>query len=176
MNDPVDDFNNRITSGKASWMKGPSTNAAHSVAQSFLDARQENSPPAGGGSIDFGTPISSVILLTGIAFYAFGAYALDNMQQGNAILAVLALIISGFMILIGGAGIVIASFKELGTGRGWFKLAAAIIAGLATWWFYPWLAYTVYRLCGTALLPPNLEVAGGLAVMALVLMVATWRR
>lgn len=145
MSDPLDDFNRRTTAGSGSWMMGPPRNAAESAAQSFIDARGRRGTAAGGGSIDFGVKTGAVMLLIGIALFLGGAYALENMQGGAAMLGVVVLIVSGFLILIGGGGLAIACLKELGSARGWLSLSLAALAGLAGWWFSPWL-WSVFGL------------------------------
>jgi len=133
MGEPLDDFNRRTAAGRGSWAMGPPKNAAESAAQSMLDAQQSN-PPAGGGSIDFGVVVSAIILLIGIALFAGGSYALDNLREGGAIMGILVLIVSGFAMLIGGGGLAVAGIKGLGSTGGRLTLILAVASGLAVWW------------------------------------------
>jgi hypothetical protein len=160
MSEPLDDFNRRTTAGSGSWMMGPAKNAAESAAQSFIDAQQRGSGTAtGGGSIDFGAKICAVMVLIGIALFSGGAHALENMKEGGAIMGIVVLIVSGFLILIGGGGLAVACFKGLGSARGWISLLLAALAGLAAWWFSPWLWFI------------GLSLPQGLAALAAVALV-----
>ncbi len=133
MGNPQDDFNRRVTAGRAAWALGPPKNAAESAAQSVLDA-QASAPAVGGGSIDFGATVSAAILLVGIALFAGGSYALDNLREGGAILAIVILLVSAFAMLVGVGGLAVACIRGLGSAGGRWSLLLATVAGLAAWW------------------------------------------
>jgi len=158
----LDDFNRRMTLGN---MLGPPRNAAESAAQSFIDARQPQGA-TGGGSIDFGTRPCAIMLLIGIALFGGGAYALGNMKDGAGMMGIAVLIVSGFLMLIGGGGLAIACIKGLASARGWLSLGLAVLAGSAAWWFSPWLWFV------------GLAVPKGLAALtaAAVVLMFTGRR
>lgn len=141
MSDPLNDFNRRTTAGNAAWMQGPPQNTAESAAQSFLDAQQPRGGSVGGGSIDFGARICAIILLAGIVLFAVGGLALENLREGPAMMAIVGLVVSGFLILVGGGGLVVALIKELADGFGSAarRLLVAGLAGLAGWWMTPWV-------------------------------------
>lgn len=139
MNSPLDDFNRRTTAGNGSWTMGPPTNAAESAAQSMIDAQQRGAGPTGGGSIDFGVRPCAVLLLIGLALFAGGNYAVENLQEGKALMGIAVLILSGFLILIGGGGLVVGVIKTLGSARGWGSLILAAGVGLIAWWLSPML-------------------------------------
>jgi hypothetical protein len=154
MSDPLDDFNRRMTAGDAAWVQGPPKNGAESAAQSFIDAQASvGRTPVGGGSIDFGTRVSAIILLVGVVLFAGGAYALDNLREGAAMAGIVVLIVSGFLLLIGGGGLAIACVRQLGSARGWRNLLLAVFAALAAWWFSPWLWMMSNALIPRELLP-----------------------
>lgn len=145
MSDPLGDFNRRMAAGSTSWTQGPPQNAAESAAQSLIDARQPRGDSVGGGSIDFGGRICAIILIVGLLLFGVGAVVLERLREGAAILAILGLIVSGFLILIGGGGLAVAIIKELAggsvlrTSAGKRRLGVAMLAGLAAWWLAPWL-------------------------------------
>lgn len=163
MGDRLDDFNRRITAGRSSWRQGPPTNAAESAAQPFIDSQEQGRAAAGGGSIDFGARPCAIILLIGVILFAGGAYALENMKEGAAIMGIVVLILSAFLLLIGGGGLAVACLKGLGSARGWLTLALAAVASFAAWSFSPWL-WSV----GLAL-PRGLTAIGALALTFLVI-------
>jgi hypothetical protein len=158
MSNPLDDFNRRMTHGDA---LGPPTNAAESAAQSYLDAQRRSVPPTGGGSIDFGTTTSGIVLLVGIVLFAGGAYALESLKEGGALMGIAILILSGCLILVGGGGLAVSCFRNLGSARGIRDLGLAAMAGVLAWWFAPWLG-------AVALLLPHGLLALGAAALALV--------
>lgn len=148
---PLDDFNRRMTAGSSSWVQGPPTNAAESAAQSFIDQRSAGT--TGGGSIDFGARVSAVLLLVGIALFALGTYIADNFREGAAMTGLLVVIVSGFVMLVGGGGLVVGCFKSLGSAGGWRSLILAALAALAAWWLSPWLWMAGFPLVPKGLMP-----------------------
>ena len=121
-------------------MQGPPKTLGASVAQSFIDNQERGRRVAsGGGSIDFGARPCAVILLIGVALFSGGAYGLEPLKEGAAIMGILALIVSAFLLLIGGGGLAVACFKGLGSVRGWLNLALAALVAFAAWSFSPWL-------------------------------------
>ncbi|PWS36623.1 hypothetical protein DFH01_15910 [Falsiroseomonas bella] len=158
MSKPLDDFNRRMTHGDA---LGPATNAAESAAQPYLDAQRRSTAPTGGGSIEFGTTISGILLLVGIVLFAGGAYALETLKEGAALMGIAVLILSGGLILVGGGGLAVSCFRALGSVRGIRDLGLATIAGLLAWWFAPWFGFV-------ALLLPHGLLALGAAALVLV--------
>lgn len=140
MGDPLNDYNRRMTAGSGSWTQGPPKNLAESTAQSFIDSQERGRGVASGGSsIDFGTRPCAIVLLIGVVLFSGGAYALENMKEGAAIMGIVTLIMSAFLLLIGGGGLAVACFKGLGSARGWLNLALATLAAFAAWSFSPWL-------------------------------------
>jgi|GEM_PF-2433062 len=152
MSNPLDDFNRRMSAGDASWQQGPPTNAAESAAQSFIDARPRGSA-AGGGSIDFGVRISAVILLVGIVLFAAGSHITDHYREATAMTGLLVVIVSGFLLLIGGGGLVVGCIKGLGSAGGWRSLLLSVVAALAAWWLAPWLWMMSAGLVPRGLMP-----------------------
>ena len=151
MSNPLDDFNRRMPAGSSSWMQGPPTNAAESAAQSYIDAQPRTA--AGGGSIDFGVRVSAIILLVGIALFAVGGYTADNFREGAAMTGLLVVIVSGFLLLVGGGGLVVGCIKGLGSAGGWRSLLFAVLAALAAWWLSPWLWMISGALVPKGLMP-----------------------
>jgi len=89
MGDPLSDFNRRMTAGSASWTQGLPKNLAESTAQSFIDSQERGRQVVlGGGSIDFGTRRCAVILLIGVALFSGGAYGLEHLTEGAAIMGI----------------------------------------------------------------------------------------
>lgn len=152
MSDPLNDFNRRMSAGRGAWMQGPPKNAAESSAQSLLDV-QEHGPAAGGGSIDFGVRVSSVIILLGIALFAVGTYLADNFREAMAMTGLLVVIVSGGLLLIGCGGLVVGCIRSLGTAAGRLSLILAVVAALAVWWFSPWLWMMSFALVPQGLMP-----------------------
>lgn len=137
MSNPLDDFNRRMTYGDS---LGPAKNAAESAAQSFIDIQKRNSFSVGGGSIDFGAKISTVILATGIALFYFGVYLVENFQESPAMMGIIASLIGGFVILIGGGGLVVAGIKNIGNVAsllGTKNLLFAAAVGFIAYWISP---------------------------------------
>lgn len=165
MGNELDDFNRRMTNGNTP-LSTPPSNAAESLAQSFIDARLPHPVSVGGGSIDFGIRPSAVLLLAGIALFTGGSYALDHLREGAALGAIAVLLISGFLILIGGGGLVIGCIKNLGHTRGRRAVLVAIIGGLIAWWL------SARSLFIATLLPSSLA---GIAITALILLVLARR-
>lgn len=161
MSDSLDVFNKRMTTGN-SPLNTPPTNAAESIAQSFIDARLPHPTPAGGGSIAFGRRPGAVLLLIGILLFAGGSYGLDHWREGAAIGAMALLILSGFLLLIGGGGLAVACMKDLGDRTHRRRVLIAIALGIGTWWILP--AYSPLSL-----FLPNALTA--LAVFAAVMLV-----
>jgi len=124
----LDDFNRRMTAGSSSWMNGPPTNAAESAAQAYVDA-QSRRAAAGGGSVDFGVRISAIILLVGISLFAVGAYISDHFRGAMAMTGLLVVLISGFLLLVGG-GLFVGCIKDLGAASGRRGLLFAALAAL----------------------------------------------
>lgn len=151
MSNPLDDFNRRMTAGSGSWLQGPPTNAAESAAQSYIDAQPRTA--AGGGSIDFGVRVSAIILLVGIALFAVGTYIADNFRETTAMTGLLVVIVSGFVLLVGGGGLVVGCIKGLGSAGGWRSLLFAALAALAAWWLSPWLWMMSGALVPKGLMP-----------------------
>lgn len=152
MNEPLDDFNRRMTAGSASWMQGSPTNATESAAQSFIDAQPRAAIP-GGGSIDFGARVCGILLFTGILLFGGGAYVVDNMGGGVALLGILILIVSGFLMLIGGGGLVVDGVRSLGTSSGRRRLLFAALAAFLAWWFSTWLWMMSFGFVPKGLIP-----------------------
>ena len=136
MSDSLDDFNQRMTTGN-SPLATPPANAAETIAQSFIDARLPHPIPVDGGSIDFGRRPSAILLLIGIVLFAAGSYGLDHLKEGAAIGAIALLILSGFLLLIGGGGLAIATIKNLAGRQGRRHTVIAVAIGLGTWWLLP---------------------------------------
>lgn len=153
MSNPLEDFNRRMTAGSGAWMQGPPTNGAESAAQSYIDAQQRDMGTAGRGSIDFGVRVSAIILLVGIALFAMGTYIADNFREGTAMTGLLVVIVSGFVMLIGGGGLVVGCIKGLGSAGGWRSLLLAVLAALAAWWLSPWLWMMSGALVPKGLMP-----------------------
>ncbi len=153
MSDPLDDFNRRMTADNGSWMQGTPTNAAESAAQSFIDTQRRSTGAIGGGSIDFGVRISSIILLVGIVLFSIGTYITDNFHAAMAMTGLLIVIISGFLLLVGVGGLAIGCIKGLGSAGGWRSLLLALIAALAGWWLSPWLWMMSSALVPKGLIP-----------------------
>lgn len=151
MGSPLDDFNRRTTAGSGSWRQGPPTNAAESAAQSLIDQRSAGT--TGGGSIDFGVRVSAIILLVGIALFAVGTYITENFREGAAMTGILVVIVSGFVLLVGGGGLVVGCIKGLGSAGGWRSLIFAALAALAAWWLSPWLWMMSAALVPKGLMP-----------------------
>lgn len=70
------------------------------------------------------------MLLIGVVLFSGGAYALEN-KECAAIMGIVALIVSAFLLLIGGRGLAVACLKRLGSARGWLNLALATPAAFA---------------------------------------------
>jgi hypothetical protein len=143
MSDPLDDFNRRMTAGGSSWTMGPARNVAESAAQSFLDAQQRPATSKGGGSIDFGARTGALLLLLGLLLFPAGGYMLEHTKEASAMTGVLVLLVSGFLLLIGGGGLAVALIQELGTASGVRILLLAVAAGAVMYWLTPRLGYSV---------------------------------
>ena len=148
----LDDFNRRMTAGSSSWMNGPPTNAAESAAQAYVDA-QSRRAAAGGGSVDFGVRISAIILLVGISLFAVGAYISDHFRGAMAMTGLLVVLISGFLLLVGGGGLFVGCIKDLGAASGRRGLLFAALAALGAWWLSPWLWLLSGALVPKGLMP-----------------------
>ena len=153
MSSPLDDFNRRMTAGRAAWTQGPPKNAAESAAQSILDAQERGTTASGGGSIDFGVRVSAVILLVGIALFVAGSYIADNFHEITAMTGLLVALVGGFVMLVGVGGLVVGCIKGLGSARGWLGLLLAALAALAAWWLSPWLWMASSALVPKGLMP-----------------------
>lgn len=163
MSNPLDDFNRRMTAGRGSWMQGPPTNPAEAAADSLIDAQQRGAGSVGGGSIDFGVRVCAIILLVGIALFAVGAYIADNFHEAMAMTGLLVVIVSGFLLLIGGGGLVLGCVRGLHSKGGWLSLLLATLAALVAWWLSPWLWMMSSALAPKELIP----VAAAALVFAL---------
>lgn len=164
MSNPLDDFNRRMTAGGGAWMQGPPTNPAEAAADSFVDdAQQRGAGSVGAGSIDFGVRVCAIILLVGIALFAVGAYIADNFREAVAMTGLLVVIVSGFLLLIGGGGLVVGCIRGLRSKNGWLSLLLATLAALVAWWLSPWLWMMSSALAPKELMP----VAAAALVFAL---------
>ncbi|WP_295048282.1 hypothetical protein [uncultured Paracoccus sp.] len=153
MSDPLDDFNRRMTAGRAAWTQGPPKSAADSAAQSILDAQDRGTAASGGGSIDFGVRVCAVILLIGIALFVAGGYVADSFREATAMTGLLVVIFGGLAMLVGGGGLVVGCIKGLGSAGGWRNLILAALAALAAWWLSPWLWMMSAALMPKTLMP-----------------------
>lgn len=152
MSEPLDDFNRRMTAGRGAWTEGPPKNAAEAAAQSFIDAQPAGAAP-GGGSIDFGTRVSAVVLLVGVALFVAGTYVSENFREATAMTGLLIVIVGGFALLVGVGGLVVGCIRGLGSAQGRLSLLLAVVAALAAWWLSPWLWLMSAALVPKALIP-----------------------
>jgi len=170
MSDPLDDFNRRLTRGD---MAGPPTNAAESAAQAFLEARKAPPGATGGGSIDFGSRIGT--LLVGIAGLLLlgGGWLVENSQEGKALAGILLLLLGAMLLLVGTGALLVASIRKAASAP--LAVALALVSAAIATWGTPRIALQLW-LMGVPVPPwSRWAIALATAAIAFVILQLLWR-
>lgn len=170
MSDPLDDFNRRLTRGD---MDGPPTNAAESAAQTFLEGRRSPPGAVGGGSIDFGGRIGTILIGIAGLLLLGGGWLVENSQEGKALAGILLLLLGAMLMLVGTGALLVASIRKAASAP--LAVALALVSAAIATWSTPRIALQLWLMGVPVPRWSHWVIALVTAAIAFVILQRLWR-